>query len=88
MDRTKTLLELAKSVPQLRKGRHIEATIDEMELAVAWAKGEISTKQVTVVMKDAGMHPTGGNALYRLASIFKDALNAGYIVENPEYQAK
>lgn len=88
MDNTKTLLELAKGVQVNRAKRHVEASIDEMELVVAWAKGEITTKQVTVVMRQAGFGNTGGNALYRMASVFRDAVHAGYLIENPKYTTK
>ncbi len=41
-----SLLDEAKAAPLQHRHRRGEYTQDEMELAVAWARGEISVKQV------------------------------------------
>jgi hypothetical protein len=74
-----TLLSKAKavSVEGSRAKRYKRFPIqEEIELALAWLRGEIATKQVSVAL---GYSVTTANVLYRISSILKEAYAQGYI---------
>lgn len=59
----KTLLQKAKASRQ-KKTTRISTTNEQIELAIAWVKGEISTRQVAEAINEV---EAGGRVLYRLA---------------------
>ena len=73
----KSLLERAKAVP-LRIVVPIAYSDEEIELALGWLSGEIQLVQFSKVMfpnkKAAG---SGGQALYAISKMLKEALGRG-----------
>jgi hypothetical protein len=70
----KSLLEQAQTVTQHRKQK--QATNQEIELALAWAKGDINTHQVSRVL-----NITSSNTYSRMASLLRSAVQQGILVE-------
>ena len=67
-----TLLEKAKKVKY--KKRRGAATNEEIELALAWIKDEVITRQVAEAM---GQNAVSGRVLYRLSICLKRAYEQG-----------
>jgi len=58
-----TLLNKAKK-PKVRMGERIKGGNEEIEVALAWIKDEVSTRQITEAI---GKPEIGGRILYRLS---------------------
>lgn len=75
MDKKMNLLEQAKAIP-IKGSIHKPISDEEIELAIAWAKGEISTSQVNKVLCPKS---TTGNLLYRISVCFREGYFRGII---------
>lgn len=77
----KTLLELAKEVKiKHRTGLSQNATSEEIELAIAWAKDEITLGQVsTVLFGEKTAKSIGGRTLYTIACLLRAGIRKGII---------
>lgn len=73
----KTLLQKAKEVEMIR-GSKLAFTKDEIELAIAWAKGDVALKQVCVTLK---MSQGSGKAFCFFASALRQAIRIGKLKE-------
>ena len=74
-----TLLEKAKSV-KMKYGRSTNWMTDQhIELAIAWAKDEITPSQANIAM---GRKVNNGNILYVFAVAFREAVRRGILVES------
>ena len=74
----KTLLEQAKEV----RLRHKQAVItdEQIELALAWARDEVTMKQVGIVVMDLTGNTGATNNIYNwLAIRLREAFRRGYI---------
>lgn len=71
----KTLLEKAKSVKSF-KSNQTPVTDEEIELAVAWLKGEITLKQVSVAL---GENVDAGSARYSIVRFIRAGWQRGFI---------
>lgn len=71
----RTLLEQAKLLADNRKAKH---SIEEIDLALAWLKGDITTGQASRVLSQTG-RTSGGNALYAVATALRTAYQRGLI---------
>ena len=72
-----TLLEKALAVPPKNRRRRTRSK-EELELAVAWAAGRITTTQAIKVL---GIPKTSRGAIYNfMASVLQQAVKTGYLV--------
>ena len=79
-----TLLEKAKAlVPKKLSAKNLveSATEEQIELALGWAKDEISLFQFTTIMwgEKTTAGNIGGKALYAIASFLKAGIKRGII---------
>lgn len=72
----KTLLEQAKEI-KIRTRTYKKIEDEEIELALAWMKDEITIKQLNGVSLKL---KSSGNALYRVAIVLKEAYRKGKLV--------
>lgn len=75
MKKKKSLIELAKEFPSRPKKR-VNTDTNREELSVAWLKGDVTTRQVSLVL---GYSAISGNVLYTIASNLKKAYENGLI---------
>lgn len=73
-----TLLQKAKKVQDGRRRGKYEVTSEHIELALAWAKGEITPTQACAAM---GLSKSTGNILYHFAIALREAVRMGVLVE-------
>ena len=71
----KTLLEIAKEQKASRK--RVVATEEKIEVAIAWMKGEITTRQVSIAFY--GGKEISGTVLYRICILLREANTRGII---------
>ena len=76
MEKDISLVEKAKSFAVSR--RNLSARKGELELALAWIKGEVNGSQVSRALDD---EPKSNNILYRVALLLREAYAKGLIVE-------
>jgi hypothetical protein len=77
----KTLLEQAKETRVGQRNFTKESTPEHFDLAIAWAKGEIRTVQVSnVLYPNMDKINAGGKTLYTLATILREAVKRGILV--------
>lgn len=79
----KTLLEVAKSVPMLRRKDWLVDN-EEIDVAIAWLKGEIMLKQVAVAYGELRGTKWTGNSLYRIAVVIREGVARGRITIAPK----
>ena len=82
LEKQETLLEKAKKVPFRQKTRYT-VTLDEVELAYAWADGTVSLKQISVA---TGRNPNTGNTLYFLESAFRYGIEKGLLIKSEKME--
>jgi hypothetical protein len=70
-----TLLEKAKSIVS-KKTRRNDISDEQIELALAWLKEDITSTQFTLAM---GAKKASMNNLYRVALILREAYYKGFI---------
>ena len=78
----KSLLQLAKEAP-IRKTKQVSD--QEIELALAWIKNEITQSQVA---KALGISPTGNRGYAELSRALKEAFKRGYLRIGPWERAE
>lgn len=66
------LVEKAKAISFTPKGKR-EITVDEVELAVAWLKGEVTTKQCEIATEKGGFET-------RVGRLLKDGYRRGIVM--------
>lgn len=72
-----TLLEKAKQIPVEHNYRRPVVTEEEVELAKAWAKGEVTYNQFAIAL---GLNPRISATIYcRAVNIYKAIINNNYI---------
>lgn len=71
----KTLLELAKEAELPITGQR-SRTDEELELALGWLRGEITTKQANIAM---GNKTSSANILYGFAVSLKELYSRGHL---------
>jgi hypothetical protein len=69
---TQSLVERAKAIPSTQRKTSI--TKEEIELAVAWMKGDVTTSQVSRMMNTAP-----SNTIARMGSWLREAYRSGVI---------
>ena len=74
-----TLLQKAKKSGINKRIGRLEITNEQIELAIAWVKDEVSTRQVSFAI---GENQIGGRVLYRLAVWLKEAHSRGKLKLN------
>ncbi len=73
-----TLLEKAKSEKVMRRGMG-NISPEEVDLAVAWLKGEIQTVQAVRAMYPGNSVHQGQNGLYKISNWLREAYRQGKI---------
>lgn len=71
-----TLLEKAKK-SEARSGTRLSISDELVELAIAWGRGEITTKQATIALNDKNKESY--NSLYKIAVALREAISKGLI---------
>lgn len=72
-----TLLERARAVPRKETKATALGNEEGLELAMAWARSELSTKQVTTAVFGESNPTRTANVLYYLASAFRWGIQNG-----------
>ena len=73
---SKTLLEKAKELKMVKKSRY-SCNKEEIDVAIAWAKGELTLKQVAYGLNKK----YSGNVIYYVALLLREALKIGKLKE-------
>ena len=72
------LLDIAKS-----KTRRTSITkvysLELVELCMGWINGELGTSQVSAALETLGKFPSGGNVLYTISMVLREANSRGDI---------
>jgi len=78
-EKKETMLERAKKIKPLPKTPYsrVEATDEHFELIMAWARQEISYRQLSII---TGRPVRSGNVLYYVANVFKQGVQQGKII--------
>ena len=76
-----TLLDKARKIPIKKLTKLVNsATKEQIELAIAWAKDDITLGQFTkVIWNETTAKGIGGRALYTIASWLKAAIKRGIL---------
>lgn len=76
MSKKMSLLEKAREIPIRRRGAE-GVTVEEIELALAWMKDEITLTQIARVMN----HKGPGTTVSRISILLREAYRKGMIRE-------
>jgi len=81
VDDERSLIERAKEVPAQRRPK--VATTEDLELALAYIRGELQLRQVAAAVNANGSDAHPGNATHWLGRVLVSAVRAGWLVESP-----